>query len=1008
MQEKNITSLPLELSSDQRRAIYAAPVFLPTERDFYFNLTAQESKFMRSLDNSTQAVYFIISLAYFKKKKTLVKFTYQSSTHDRRYVMKRYFLHKAAPTNLPSKENMTKLDNKVLAFTGYKRINAKSTQDLQRKLNAIAKQHPKQNQLFQALLDLMISHQIAIPGYRSMQEMISHSWNKTLKQLIDIYYRHTNKQERQTISALMLKTERTHQIISIRKDMKNFSTQELRKELEKHQTLKSIFDTALTVIPKFNLPDSTLEYYASLINYYGGWKLKYINNDYAQIYLLCYSHMRYQTLNDNLMDAFKKHVRDYERDAQEYVREQALTYQDDLQSVKKRLSALLVTIHNISQKSNTIPVTAIFQHISQLELLPIAKQLNDEAFDKKEVFWQFIEDKFGSIKLNLRPLFFAIDFVFTNHQLLEKIVTEIKSRISTDQFNDKTSLPAYINDWVPQRYQDYIISNGVINYKRLEFYLYRQLSYRVNANDISLKYSFQHKRLEDDLTPQATWQKDKKKMLRSLGYEKLLSPISKTLSELKKESTLLYHTVNQRISNNENTGVKVSSENNVTQWRLSPLKAQRDEYANSLFSEFQPLSIVDIIRLVGNETRFLQAFDPVTPRGHKSNRDPTLIMAVVLANAIRIGTRKMAENSDLNLSELLTAESAYVRVETLKKAIDIINNAAAKLPIFKEWHINGVLHGSMDGTKIETMLENIKARSSQKYFLDSVGVSSFNMIANSLPLSAILIGSHEYEGHFSFELFQHGNTSDIKPVRQSGDGHAMNQLNFALFHMVDKLFMPRIPKIHRETLYAFGSLSDYKDYLIKPDKILSEKLIAEEWDNIQRIYHALISGNTRPSVIIKKLSAHTHKSRTKKAFWQFNNILKSIYLLKFIDDEKIRQGVTKALNRGEAYHNLCAAIGLHKGGKLKGYSEIDLAIWNECTRLIASIITYYNTYILSTLFITANKHERKFLINASPIAWAHINFIGFYQFYSEGNLNLEKWIKAWNWKKSSDFVENMK
>ncbi len=43
-----------------------------------------------------------------------------------------------------------------------------------------------------------------------------------------------------------------------------------------------------------------------------------------------------------------------------------------------------------------------------------------------------------------------------------------------------------------------------------------------------------------------------------------------------------------------------------------------------------------------------------------------------------------------------------------------------------------------------------------------------------------------------------------------------------------------------------------------------------------------------------------------------------MYVLRCIDDEKVRRGINKALNRGEAYHKLCRAIGLNQGGRLKG------------------------------------------------------------------------------------------
>jgi len=795
--------------------------------------------------------------------------------------------------------------------------------------------------------------------------------------------------------------------MSIRKDIKNFKTNELNKELDKLQKLKSIFDIALNVIPKFNIPATTLDYYAYLINYYGGWRLKQINKDYAQIYLLCYSFIRYQTLNDNLVEAFKKRVRDYETAAKQYVREQAIAYQDNMLNIKKRVSALLVAINNLANKQDNIPTAEIFKYISQAELLPMAKRLADENFDKKEFYWEYLEKEIGSIKLNLRPLFLAINFEFTNNKRLEKVVAETKTMIDGHSFNAKTLLPLYIKEWIPNRHKDYIVKDDIVNISRFEILLYRHLSYRIAANDVSLKYSFENKQLDDDLIPKTQWQKNKRKMLKDLKHDKLLAPIKKILATDKKELTQLYRIVNQRIAADENPSVKVTrTKDNEKKWKLRPLTADDKKPDESLFADFQQLSIVDVVNFVEEKTKFSRAFEAIQPRAVKSKRNISVIMAVVLANAIRIGARKMAEISDLNLSELLTAEGTFIRVESLRAVTDLINNAAAKLPIFKKWNINNVLHGSMDGTKIETKLENIKVRYSSKYFGDGMGVSAFNFVTNSFPLGTILIGANEYEGNFAFELFEHYNTSEIKPHRQSGDGHSLNQLNFALFDMIGKQFMPRIPNVHKETLWGFGKPDDYKDYMIKPTKFIDEKLLIEEWENITHIYHGIIFGTAKSNIIVKKLSSHANKSRTKKAFWQYNNILKSSYILMSINDVRIRHGVEKALNRGEAYHKLYNAIGLNNGGNLKGYSELDLEIWNECTRLIVSIICYYNTRILSTLFAKANKLEQELLIKYSPIAWSHINLLGFYQFCKENSLDLDKLIRKWDWKKELNSVEN--
>ena len=63
----------------------------------------------------------------------------------------------------------------------------------------------------------------------------------------------------------------------------------------------------------------------------------------------------------------------------------------------------------------------------------------------------------------------------------------------------------------------------------------------------------------------------------------------------------------------------------------------------------------------------------------------------------------------------------------------------------------------------------------------------------------------------------------------------------------------------------------------------------------------------------------------------------SIHILKYIDDPHYRCDIRKALNRGEAYHQLLKIIGSIGGGDFRGMSDMEVEIWNECMRLLALI-----------------------------------------------------------------------
>jgi hypothetical protein len=98
----------------------------------------------------------------------------------------------------------------------------------------------------------------------------------------------------------------------------------------------------------------------------------------------------------------------------------------------------------------------------------------------------------------------------------------------------------------------------------------------------------------------------------------------------------------------------------------------------------------------------------------------------------------------------------------------------------------------------------------------------------------------------------------------------------------------------------------------------------------------------------------------------------------------LRRNVQKALNRGEAYHQLRRAIAYAHGGRFRAKSQHEQEVWNECARLVGNAVVYYNALILSEALAElerrADLDPAEVLKRVSPVAWQHINFYGRYQF----------------------------
>lgn len=186
-------------------------------------------------------------------------------------------------------------------------------------------------------------------------------------------------------------------------------------------------------------------------------------------------------------------------------------------------------------------------------------------------------------------------------------------------------------------------------------------------------------------------------------------------------------------------------------------------------------------------------------------------------------------------------------------------------------------------------------------------------------------------------------------------------------------------------LHTFESSGSYpEDYLLLSKGKIDTKLIEEEWDNFQRIVASLGLKTTTQSTIIKKLSSYTRNNRMQQAIIEYDKILKTLYMLEYVDSPSLRRNVQKALNRGEEYHQLKRHIFYVHGGKFRVHTIQEQQVIANCTHLIANVIIYYNTWLLSQLLEQyekeGNKEAFEKVKKIAPVAWQHINVYGTYKF----------------------------
>jgi TnpA family transposase len=991
--------------------MYEIPNFSYKEKELYFSLNELEKNELNKFNSTESKIYFILQLGYFKAKKIFFTFSSKKIKEDVRYILKKYLYEFDIQQNIEiSKPTKLKQRGIILRLFSYKYCEQKDRNILQKKANHLATISTESTYIFKELVTHLESKRLIILAYSSMQDVVNEAFLNERKRLENMIRKFTSKYIKKDLDDLLYGENDTVEITFIKQTPKNFTWKEITQEVSRMEKIKNLYYFGIELLKKIQISNENIKYYASLIDYYDIYKLKRMNCEITYLYLICFLFDRYQNINDNLMNTFIHYIDKYIEEAKQVAKEKVYKYKNE---GSRDVESAIKVMNLFTDKS--IPDETIFGEVKnkafcllEEDKFPIvSKYLLDCDFDETEYEWEHYLELSSTFKRNLRYIFMNIDFEIQKQDDSHmKAILFLKDVFNKDKVLNQCNRNDFPQEFIPLRFKQYLYEtknirvNGEnktikeLNADKYEFMVYYLIKNKVASGEISIKESISFKSFEEDITHNEDITEE---LIKNLGVPYIERSIDDILLALEKELEESILKVDGRIKNGENKHIKIINEGNETKWNL-PYEKIKEPNRKSIYDKYKQVGIVDVLGFVNKKSDFISSFTHILNKYTKNDATNHLIIACLVAYGINIGLSNMSEISNVGYSELFDTANNFIRPETLKEANDKISNAISRLPIFKYYDIEkDVIYSSSDGQRFETQFDTIASRYSPKYFGLGKGIVVCSLTANHVPINTKVISANEHESHYVFDIL-FNNTSDIVPNIHSTDTHGTNRINFALLHIFGYMFAPRYRNMNKRTstIYGFKNPNEYETTYIKPIRKINTSLIKEEWDNILKIIVSLALKSTTQNIIVKKLSSYERKNKTKRALWEFDNIISSIYMLKYIDSIELRRNVQKSVNRTESFNKLKRAVFHDNLGKFKVKSKIEQDIESECANLLCNSIIYYNAYILSELLDKKEKSKQKkeaeIIKKMSPVAWRHINLRGYYDFYDKSDVDINEII----------------
>lgn len=990
------------LSQSQINDFENPPELSVKEKEVFFHLDEWTTKLLKDIRSESSAIGLVLTLGYFKCTGRF--FLAESYRKDDILFAAKELDIVTSEINwekYPKSGSQYRHRTTVLNYLGVMSFNYNG--QIKKELSELVKKklHPK-TVLFE-LCEYLRSNKIEIPNYSMLQEYISQVIANYEKKLLKQLKRYLRSDHKKALDRLLEHEEnntvkvKRYKINSLKKPKQSIREASVKKVTRSFHFLKEIYNGIYFLLNDLSLTENVISYYGTVTLKSDVYQMTLRKDIKKYFHLICFVVHQYHRYQDTLVEMTLKSVQKAINHANHRVTNQSFEKRkEDYEKIESFIElgessdSALEQIQKIIEQmdmSDRDKVTTIRILLSEKvdQKVKFKEKLNEmksqaQNIKKDALFYDFLEQKSVSLQRKLTDIIKLLDFDRENSN--EKILKAVDYFKVNDKSMNKNTVPL---GFLEINEQELVINDDA----KLRVSLYKALLFvhiagGIKAGAVNLKHSFKYQSLEEYLISKKDWEKYKLYYLEKADLLKFLD-IETLLNILDKELEKSYKRANKNIMDNKNPQLYMHKGKpvvNTPKVYKANTKAMKD-----LFPKFNYTSLLEIMFTVNNFTRFL---DPIIHYQHKySKKKPPqrTFHAGIMTNGCNIGYGKMAKISkNINPNELSTVINWYLTAQNMDAACNRVLSRMSEMDLLNVFKRDkDKIHSSSDGQKYVVSKESLNANQSYKYFGQKTGISIYSFTDESYRLFySTAISSSEREAAYLIDGLM--NNDVVKTDIHSSDSHGYSEIIFGMTHLMDVSFAPRIKNFKDQKIYSLKPRKHYvqKDYPILPKEKINKDFIIKHWDDILRLAATIKLKHSSASQIFKRLSSYSKQNPLYKAIKSFGRIIKSNFILNYIDNLGLRQAIEKQLNKIESLHRLAKFIFFGNNQEFDYPTKEEQEIAEGCKRLIELCIICWNYLYIGQFLAKKSNSERKKYIkiieNGSILVWHHINLFGEYDF----------------------------
>ncbi len=983
------------LSPSEQDIFDHPPVFDHRERKRHFDLPRALIDKAATLRTPVSKIGFLLMCGYFKAAKLFYR---PQDFHEADIEAAAKLLGLQGGDFVPeayAKQSRTRHQQLVLQFYGFVPFERRAESALAAEIATMARMHLKPRLIFDRCVDFLIQRRLQVPRSGVLLELIRSGLQANKVDLI------TQMDERLTNDARALLDElfttpddqNRYRLTVLKKLSQSTKPTKIKEAVADYETLTGLHDKLRDTLKSLDLGVAGIRYYAGSVLRSEIFQIQRRTSADRHIHAAAFvAHQLYRT-QDNLIDLWLSVMASFQakasREHNEQLLENRAAQQEQLKSVINDLDTsvfgLLRDIRGVAEAgemSDAHKVQAIRSLLDRARSGAFEKLKDDLAATGRDESWfDVLEAGSKRLQNRLSPVLRVITFDRNDR------AAGLIAAIDRFKANDGVIGPGAPTEFLDAEERAVLIrSDGAFRTSLYKVFLFQHVAAAIKSGDLNLSQSYKYRPLDAYLLAPERWEEKKEHLLERAGLSEFADP-GPVLAALRETLTQQYQRTNANATANPHLKVRADGVFHIA----TPAAGANDASpTGELFPQRHDVPLAQVLETINNHCGLLTAFEHWQQTHVRQTVSRPALLAGIMGLGCGIGVRKMARiSSRVTESELEYIVNWRFSLDNIRAANDLVTKVMDEMELPNIYRQDpGMLHTASDGQKFEVRGESLHASRSFKYFGQGQGVSAYTFVDERHILwHSLMISAADRESAFVIDGLMCNDV--IKSDIHSTDSHGYTEAIFGMTHLLGFSFAPRIKGVGKQTLYIFKQdRPQGQDWIIAPDKTINETLIRENWDALLRLVATIKLKENTASDIFRRLNSYSRQHALYQTLKAFGQIIKSLFILRYVDDLNLRQAIERQLNKVELANRFTRAVAVGNPREFTQAEKEEQEIAEACNRLIKNCIICWNYLYLARQLEKAPDAEtkenlRRAIIAHAAMAWAHINMLGEYDFSDE-------------------------